>query len=127
MYDYTELKKLHWSEKALANILVWSAIITSVIWGGYVLSIMWGWFVVPFGIPAIATSHAIGLSMIVAFFGRNTAKTSSGIDMDKVSGLWGRIWEAIFIQLFMPLLFLGGAWIVHKFMPVAQVMAEATK
>ncbi len=44
------------------------------LWSGFVLSILWGWFLVPLGVPAIGTAHAIGIAVVMGMFHRNNAK-----------------------------------------------------
>ncbi len=56
----------------IAATLALSLVIT--LWFGFVISMLWGWFIVPLGVTAINTWHAVGIS---AFFTLMRASTSS--------------------------------------------------
>lgn len=53
-------------DKILASLFeLLYAILSSVI-SGLCVAIMWKWFIVPLGVPAIGTAHAIGLTYLYA-------------------------------------------------------------
>lgn len=37
-------------------------------WKGFVLMKLWGWFLVPFGLPGIGITHAMGLLVLESLF-----------------------------------------------------------
>lgn len=55
------------SGKILWSILALLLAIPAWIYSGYIFSELWGWFIVPLGVKAIGTAHAMGLSIAVSF------------------------------------------------------------
>jgi hypothetical protein len=50
--------------KHIASLIV---IILGIILRGFVLAALWEWFMVPMGAPMLTPTHALGVSMLVAY------------------------------------------------------------
>ncbi len=84
---------------------VLAIIVPLSIWKGFVLSILWGWFLVPLGVPAIGTAHAIGIAVLVSMLTYQHRKSSSEVSL-----------EPLFLSFVSPLFALAIGHIVKGFM-----------
>jgi hypothetical protein len=72
-------------EALLAILVVLGATIGISIYYAMVLVVLWGWFIVPFGLPPITISHAIGLATIVNLFRYQETQKSENWQQDLIN------------------------------------------
>ena len=88
-----------------------------IILKGWVLSILWGWFVAPvFHLPQLSVVVAIGVSLALSY-------TINGMSARKSAP--NNAGEDVITLLIGPLFVLFIGWIIHQFMPVLPLVAEA--
>jgi hypothetical protein len=88
-------------------VLFLSFAILTYILNGWALSLLWYWFVVPFGIPEIGISWAIGLGILFSLLtNHNEPKKNDETDNGKLSAF----------AVVRPLLAVAVGYIVHSFM-----------
>lgn len=85
-------------------ILCLCLIPVAVITRGYILSILWTWFLLPLNFPQISIPEAMGLSLVISFFRKN----SSPIRENSLS-------TQIITNLTEPWLALLLGYIIHQF------------
>ena len=71
---------------------------------GYILSYLWEWFITPLGVMSISISHAIGISMIVAYLTYEGAKKEH------------EAWVQLGVSLIAAFVVFGVGWLVHTIM-----------
>lgn len=77
---------------------------------GFVTSYLWYWFLVPFGLPAITVSHAIGLALLVGMFTQAQKSDTDKMDLDDAL-------KVLFTHgILAPLFVLLVGYIVHRIM-----------
>lgn len=73
-----------------------AAIAIGVPINGWVLSILWSWFLVPLGVPAVNTAHAIGIATIASLLCHQPRKTPD----DQAEAIGEIIGYYFFVPLF---------------------------
>ena len=96
-------------ESAAAVFIVFLWLVPGILLGGWTLMLLWGWFITPLGVASIGLFHAVGLSLIIAFF--KTDKPIQNGDSPIEAAV-----EGIFTHIFKVLIVLGLGWIVLQLM-----------
>lgn len=100
---------------ALLAILAGSlaTIILAIVFRAWVLTILWAWFIVPFGIPALTITTALGISLIVGMFTAHLQTKPAEKGSKDIPTLVGQVASQAFGA---PLVILLMGWIVTWFM-----------
>ncbi len=91
--------------------MVFSTIVCTL-YKGFVLKTLWAWFIVPtFGLPALAMSVAIGVSLVVGLlaYQPSSDKSKSGTEIEQIGE--SMAWCLSFYTI---ILFMG--WVTQLFM-----------
>lgn len=100
---------------ALIAILTGSltTIILAILFRAWVLTILWGWFVVPYGLPTLTITTALGISLIVGMFTSHLQSKPTEKGSRDISTLVGQVMSQAFGA---PLVVLLMGWIITWFM-----------
>lgn len=83
---------------------------------GYALCALWAWFIVPqFEVKPLTIPIALGISILAAMLTKNInlddKKTEEQTDQKRLTGFV----QSAFVAILLPLMSLGGGWVVHLF------------
>lgn len=113
--NHKQQEQIHMKNDSVVPALftVLAAILLSPILYGWVSTYLWVWFIVPFGLPALALPHAIGLILtiraFVGFEGPSGNPNNKRTLSESLVALIGTAFFRPFVVLFL-------GWIIHQFM-----------
>jgi hypothetical protein len=94
----------------MVNVALWFVALAVVSYiRGFVLSWLWYWFVVPFGLPLLSITWAMGFSLTVGYLTQNPDNQKE-IDAATMTS------QVIAMGIIFPLFVLCFGWFIHGLM-----------